>query len=113
MRGAASEFFSYLPLHVRSSFDAVKTKFESNFDKTSAPSASRWELFQIEQREDESLQAFLTRMQKMMILGFPETAQHEGCSVMFVEAFLRGCRDKKAAMEAGIKLPANIEEAFQ
>ena len=113
LRKEASEYFSILSAQVRSSFDEIKTKFEAHFEKTDVPSTIRWELLAVEQREDESLERFLTRLQKMIISAYPDTAQQELNCAMFIEAFLKGCRDKHSALAAGTKSPKTLEEAFK
>ena len=113
LRKEASEYFSILSAQVRSSFDEIKTKFEAHFEKTDVPSTIRWELLVVEQREDEPLERFLTRLQKMIISAYPDTAQQELNCAMFIEAFLKGCRDKHSALAAGTKSPKTLEEAFK
>ena len=113
LRKEASEYFSILSAQVRSSFDEIKTKFEAHFEKTDVPSTIRWELLAVEQREDEPLERFLTRLQKMIISAYPDTAQQELNCAMFIEAFLKGCRDKHSALAAGTKSPKTLEEAFK
>ena len=113
LRKKASEYFSILSAQVRSSFDEIKTKFEAHFEKTDVPSTIKWELLAVEQRKDESLEMFLTRLQKMIISTYPDTAQQELNCAMFIEAFMKGCRDKHSALAAGTKSPKTLEEAFK
>ena len=67
----------------------------------------------MEQREGESLERFLTCLQKMIICAYPDTAQPELNCAMFIEAFLKGCCDKHSALAAGTKSPKTLEEAFK
>ena len=113
LRKEASEYFSILSAQVRSSFDEIKTKLEAHFEKTDVPSAITWELLAVEQREDESLERFLTRLQKMIISAYPDTAQQELNCAMFIEAFLKGCHDIHSTLAADTKSPKTLEEAFK
>ena len=113
LRKEASEYFSILSAQVRSSFDEIKTKFEAHFEKTDVPSTIRWELLAVEQREDEPLERFLTRLQKMIISAYPDTAQQELNCAMFIEAFLKGCRDKHSALAAGLFCLFGVLRRFQ
>ena len=49
----AAEYFSILPETKKSRFSEMKQKFEEIFDKIELASAIRWEILNIEQREDE------------------------------------------------------------
>ena len=111
LKGAATDFFTYLSDEVRYNFEAIKTKFGAQFEKIATPSAARWELFHLQQREDESLEAYLTRVQKVSIRAFPDNAHRDANNEMIVEFFLKGIKDKESAMATGRKQPKNIEEA--
>ena len=109
----ASKYFNILSAQVRSSFDEIKTKFEVHFEKTDVPSTIRWALLAVEQQEDESLERFLTPMQKMIISAYPDTVQQELNCAMFIEAFLKCCCDKHCALTAGTKSPKTLKEVFK
>ena len=87
--------------------------FKKRSFRVHVPSTIRWELLAGEQREDESLERFLTSLQKMIVRVYPDTAQQELNFAMFIKAFLRGCCDKHSALAAGTKSPRILEEAFK
>ena len=88
LRNEASEFFSILPASTKNDFTEIKNKFERHFEQTDVPSTIRWELLSIQQWEDESLERYLTRLQKMIIRAYPDAFQQELNSSMFIEGFL-------------------------
>ena len=76
------------------------------------PSAIRWALLSAEQREDESLEKYLARLEKMVLDAYPNERDQEFHSSMFVEVFLKGCRDKTAVLSVCDKSPKSLEEAY-
>ena len=71
------------------------------------------ELLLVEQREDESLETYLARMQKLVVTSFPEEASQESCSSLLVDTFMKGCKDKSAVLSATEKKPETLEEAYK
>ena len=65
----------------------IKLKFQSNYNKGSDPSTCRSDLVQAQQHEgEESLEAFLGRIQKFIIHAFPQMTNQGVNNEMF--AFL-------------------------
>ena len=112
LRKEAAEYFSVLPETVKDTFDGIKLKFEQFFERNDSPSTIRWEILSTEQREDETLEKYLARLQKLILSAYPDSKQMELHSSLFIEAFLKGCRDKAAAVAAGVKRPSTLEEAY-
>ena len=112
LRKEAAEYFSVLPETVKDTFDGIKLKFEQFFERNDSPSTIRWEILSTEQREDENLEKYLARLQKLILSAYPDSEQLELHSSLFIEAFLKGCRDKAAAVAAGVKRPSALEEAY-
>ena len=112
LRKEAAEYFSVLPETVKDTFDGIKLKFEQFFKRNDSPSTIRWEILSTEQREDETLEKYLARLQKLISSAYPDSKQMELHSSLFIEAFLKGCRDKAAAVAAGMKRPSTLEEAY-
>ena len=113
LRKEASEYFSVLPNTVKESFTELKSKFEQYFKRNDSPSTIRWEILSTKQREDESLEKYLARLQKLILSAYPDSKQVEMNTSLFIEAFLKGCRDKTAAVAAGVKRPSTLEEAYR
>ena len=82
------------------------------FDLKDVPVAARQNLHSIKQLEDESIEAFLQRVMTVASDGFAR-ADNETLQNVAVEAFLRGCRNKDAAMIVLNEGPTNIQTACQ
>ena len=109
----AAEYFSILPETKKSSFFEMKQKFEEFFDKTEPASAIRWEILNIEQREDEPLEKYFARLQSLVMRAYPDSSQNEQDNTLFIEVFLKGCREKGAVLSICDKKPKNLEEAYK
>jgi hypothetical protein len=90
----------------------VKDKFNQHFERRDPPSTVRLELFHTTQMEDESLEKYLYRIQKMLSDAFPEGAE-DMREMIGVDRFLAGCRDKAAALTAMDKHPSSLDEAYK
>ena len=113
LKKGAAEYYGILPNRKESDFDWLKKRFQDHFGKTESPAALRWELLQTEQREDENLEKYLARMQGMIVSLFPDEQKQEACSPFFVDAFMKGCRDKAAVLAAAGKHPTTLEDAYK
>ena len=103
----AAEYFSILPETKKSSFSEMKQKFEEIFDKTEPASAIHWEIL----REDEPLKKYFARLQSLVMRAYPDSSQNEQDNTLFIEVFLKGCREKGAVLSICDKKPKNLEEA--
>ena len=92
--------------------DGIKLKFEQFFERNDSPSTIRWEILSTEQPEDETLEKYLARLQKLILSAYPDSKQMELHSSLFIETFLKGCCDKAGAIAAGVKCPSTLEEAY-
>ena len=105
LRKEVADYFSVLLETVKDTFDGIKFKFEQFFDRNDSPTI-RWEILLTEQHEDETLEKNLARLQKLILSAYPDSKQMELHRSLFIEAFLKGCRDKAAAIAAGVKRPS-------
>ena len=96
LKKGAAEYYGILPNRKETDFNWLKMRFQDHFGKIESPAALRWQLLQTEQREDENIEKYLARMQEMIVSLFPDEQKQEACSPFFVEAFMKGCRDKTA-----------------
>ena len=113
LKKEAAEYYSILPDNKRTDFTWLKGKFEEYYEDLDPPSSVRWELLSVEQRENETLERYLARLQKMILRAYPDTQTRQLSNPMFVDTFLKGCRDKAAALTACDKNPETIEEAYK
>ena len=107
-----AEYFSVLPETVKNNFDGIKLKFEQFFERNDSPSTIRWEILSTEQGEKETLEKYLARLQNLILSVYPDYKQMELHSYFFIEAFLKGCHDKAAAVAARVKCLSTLEEAY-
>ena len=91
----AAEYYSVLPERNEMNFLEIKKRFEGFFDKTEPASAIRWDILNIEQREDEPLEKYLARLQGMIMRAYPGSGPSEQDNTLFIEVFLKGCREKE------------------
>ena len=112
LKKEALEYYSILPSEKTKNFSWLKAKFEHNFNKVEPPTTVRWVLLSAEQREDETLEKYLARLEKMVLDVYPSVQEQEFNNSMFVEVFLKGCRDKGAVLAVCDKHPKNLEEAY-
>ena len=113
LKKKAAEYYSILPDNKRTDFTWLKGKFEEYYEDLDPPSSVRWELLSVEQRENETLERYLARLQKVILRAYHDTQTRQFSNPMFVDTFLKGCRDKAAALTACDKNPETIEEAYK
>ena len=109
----AAEYYGVLPDTKKTDYAWLRGKFDEYYEDLGPPSSLRWELLSVEQREDETLEKYMARLQKMIIRAYPESETRQLSNPMFVETFLKGCRDKNAALAACDKDPKSIEQAYK
>ena len=113
LKKGAAEYYSILSSNKEKDFEWLKRRFQHHFGVVESAAATRMELLQIEQREDESLENYLARMQKLVITSFPEEANRESCSSFLIDTFMKGCKNKSAVLSAAEKKPKTLEEAYK
>ena len=113
LKKGAAEFYSILSTMKEQDYEWLKNKFQHHYGGTDSATTIRYELLQTEQKEDESLEEYLARLQKMVVASFPDESKREACSPFFVDAFMKGCRNKGAVLSAAEKHPKTLEEAYK
>lgn len=68
-----------------------------DFGRKDMPHILRRQLQDIKQEQEESLEEFAERTQEMAIDGHPDTPE-AFVEIVTIDAFLKGCTDKKAAL---------------
>ena len=109
----AAEYYSVLREWNEMNFLEIKKRFEGFFDKTEPAFAIRWDILNIEQREDEPLEKYLARLQGMIMRAYPGSSPSEQDNTLFIEVFLKGCREKGAVLAICDKKPTSLEEAYK
>jgi hypothetical protein len=111
LRGKALDFFAELPQVYQQNFLHLRKKLGARFGQKDPPMACRQRLIDLMQYEGESLEEFGERAQRLAARGFP-SAGIETINSLAVEAFFRGCREKRAVLFAMDKSPDTVEQAL-
>ena len=113
LKKSAAEYYSILSSNREKNFEWLKRRFKHRFGVVESAAATRMELLNIKQRENESLEEYQSRMQRLIIVAFPEEAEQETCSSLLIDTFMKGCRDQATALSAAEKKPQTLEGAFK
>ncbi|VDI25391.1 Hypothetical predicted protein [Mytilus galloprovincialis] len=76
------------------------------------PHILRRQLQEAKQGSDESLEEFADKVQELATDGYPESPDYF-IQIVAVDAFLKGCAEKQAALVAMDKNPSSLDEATQ
>lgn len=107
------EFYSKLDKKRRSSkYTWLKSQFERHFDVKVSPRTMRRKLNGALQREGESLEKFVSRIQEMTDIAYKGMTADLKASLE-VDVFLAGCAEKKACILVLHQNPATLEKAYQ
>ncbi|KAK3105154.1 hypothetical protein FSP39_018315 [Pinctada imbricata] len=82
------------------------------FGKKDLPHIIRRQLQDVHQSTDETLEEFAEKVREMATDGYPDTPDHF-IQTVAVDAFLKGCSNKHAALTALDKNPTSLDEAAQ
>jgi hypothetical protein len=82
------------------------------FGRKDLPHIIRRQLQDLKQEQDDLLEEYAERAQEMSTDGYPDTPA-EFVEIIAIDAFLKGCTDKKAALTAMDKNPATLDQALQ
>ena len=94
-------------------FLEIKKRIKGFFDKTEPATAIHWDILNIEQREDERLEKYLAQLKGMIMRAYSGFSQSEQDNPLFIEIFLKGCRQKGAELAICDKKPTSLEEAYK
>lgn len=112
LRDKALKFVSTRQEAVQKDFDLLTEKLNQRFGNKDLPHTIRRQLQEIKQLADESIEEFSEKIQEMAADGYINTPEHV-IETISVDAFLKGCLDKKAALFAMEKNPSTIDQALQ
>lgn len=112
LRDKALKYFSSRPQQDQRNFKRLSSKLEERFGRKDLPHIIRRQLQDIRQGNEESVEEFADKVQEMTTDGYPDTP--EDCKqTVAVDAFLRGCLNKQAALIAMDKNPTTLDIAIQ
>ncbi|XP_061195172.1 DNA ligase 1-like [Saccostrea echinata] len=112
LREKALKFFSSRPENVQKDYNILCQKMKERFDKKDQPHIIRRQLQEIKQNVDETLEEFAERIEELTTEGYPDTPEYFK-STITIDAFLRGCTEKRAALVTLDKDPKTLDEAVQ
>lgn len=112
LRDKALKFFSTRQLSLRSDYDLLCQKLNEKFGRKDLPHTLRRLLQDVRQDPNEQLEDFAERTQGLAVDGYPETPDRF-VEIVAIDAFLKGCYDKRAALVAMDKNPESLEKALQ
>ena len=110
LRGKALNYFESLSPQSRSDFGILCVFMESRFGSQEHPPIVRAKLQSSVQLLDESLDEFAERVQRYAVEGYPGMPTR-WVQLMAVDVLLKGCLDKRAALQTMDKEPAVLSQA--
>lgn len=112
LREKALKFFSSRPENVQSDFKLLCHKFKERFDKSEQPHIMRRQLQKTKQEVDETLEEFAERIEELSMEAYPDFPDFWRSTVT-IDVFLRGCKEKRAALVTLDKDPETLDKAVQ
>ncbi|XP_061177795.1 trichohyalin-like [Saccostrea echinata] len=89
----------------------IECKLKERFDKKDQPYIIRRQLQEIKQNPEETIEEFAERIEELAAEGYPETPEFFKNTIT-VDAFLRGCTEKRAALVTLAKDPQTLDQAI-
>ena len=99
-------------IHKDDDFESLVKKMKRRFSKKPEPVTARRQLQYTKQQEDESIEEYAHKVYMMAMDGY-EKCEVETLEAIATEAFLRGCKEKEAAMKAMEKNPQTLTKAVK
>lgn len=112
LREKALKFFSSRPENVQSDLKLLCHKFKERFDKSEQPHIMRRQLQETKQEVDETLEEFAERIEELSMEAYPDFPDFWRSTVT-IDVFLRGCKEKRAALVTLDKDPETLDKAVQ
>ncbi|CAG2231769.1 unnamed protein product [Mytilus edulis] len=112
LRDKALKFYSSRPVEIKDNFQVLCKKMNDRFGRKDLPHILRRQLQEAKQGSDESLEEFADKVQELATDGYPESPDYF-IQIVAVDAFLKGCAEKQAALVAMDKNPSSLNEATQ
>ena len=112
MRDKAIDFIEKKPKTVRGSFPQLIKALKKRYGQREPSTACRRQLAYIKQEDEEELDEYAERVHQLVIDGYPRVGE-EHVQCLAVDAFLRGSKDKFAAVLAMGSKPKTIHKAVR
>ncbi|XP_061189157.1 DNA ligase 1-like [Saccostrea echinata] len=111
LRYKALKFYSSRAENVQQDYKLLCQKLKERFDKKDQPHIIRRQLQEIKQNPEETIEEFAERIEELAAEGYPETPEFFKNTIT-VDAFLRGCTEKRAALVTLDKDPQTLDQAI-
>ena len=111
-RDSALTFFSKLPPRAQNNYRELIQSFDNRFNRLEPPTTVRRRLQDVKQGASETLEEFAEQVRKLALDGFPG-ATLDVVDAVAADAFLKGCRDKSAALLAMQQRPQTVDQAAE
>ena len=111
LRGKAASFDGRLQVRDRDDFNLLKQRLNDRYGHHDPPHTLRQKFHTIRQTVDENLESYAERVQQMAYEAYPEALSHtieDAC----IDSFLRGCKEKRADLNAMDKNPVTLQSAI-
>ena len=105
------DFVRTLPAIIQGNYQQLRRRLRDRYAGSERPEILRKELYDVKQRIDEPIEEFADRIQTMANTAY-QMAPVEVIDMMGTEAFIRGVRDRNAALETAKGHPTTIPEAL-
>ncbi|CAC5382540.1 unnamed protein product [Mytilus coruscus] len=113
LRDKALKFYSTRPPSVQNDLVQLSEKMNQRFGNKDLPYTIRRQLQEVRQNIDETVEEFAERVQEMATDGYGPNTPENVVETISVDAFLKGCNDKKATLLAMEKNPITLDTALQ
>jgi len=108
LKDKALKFYSTRPISTQNDFVLLSEKMNQRFGKKDLPYTIRRQLSEVKPNLDESVEEFAEKVQEMASDGYGPTTPENVIETISVDAFLKGCNDKRAALFAMEKIQSHL-----
>lgn len=112
MRDKAIDFIQRRSSRTRHSYEALVSALKKRYGQREPSTACRRQLSYVKQEEEEDLDEFAERVQQLVQDGYPRV-DASNTESLAVDAFLRGCKDKLAAILTMSSKPHSVRKAVR
>lgn len=112
LRDKALKYFGGLPTSVHANYKLLCQKLGERFGRKEEPHIIRRDLQNLRQEVDETIEEFADRAEKLAVDGYPDIPE-QYVNTLATDAFLRGCKDKSAALVSADKNPRSLKLAVE
>ncbi|CAC5377523.1 unnamed protein product [Mytilus coruscus] len=114
LRDKAQKFYSVKVKGVQEDYDKLCNMLNERFGRRDLPHIIRRQMQDLKQDQDETFEEYTERTQEIVTDEYPDTPEEfVEIEIVAIDAFLKGCIDKKAALTATDKNPTTLDESMQ